>query len=175
MDLFARYRLSRKKLIETGLWLGDGVAAGLAAGFEEVFSCDIDTKLVTQSKIRFKYDPVFTACSDSVSFLKICLSHLQQETVVVFLDSHAMPIDEKREELGFGPTTLGRIPCPLMEELYVIREAKREDLVILVNDLQCFGTWVFDFLELKTVLNFCKSVNPNYKVEQFGNVLCFVP
>ncbi len=175
MDLFVKHRHGRTKLVETGLWLGDGVAAGLAAGFDEVFSCDIDEKLVSQSKIRFKYDPVFTACIDSVLFLKICLSHLQQKSVVVFLDSHAMPVDEKREDLGFGPATLGRIPCPLMEELYVIRESKRDDLVILVDDIQCFGTWVFDYLEIKTVLNFCKSINPHYKIEQFSNVLCFSP
>ncbi len=62
------------------------------------------------------------------------------------LDGHAMPYDDKKPEMGFGNTTTipGIKPCPLIEELTIISQHHIKDHIILVDDIQDFGTWVFD-------------------------------
>ena len=45
----------------------------------------------------------------------------------------------------------------------------------MIDDRQCFDTWMFDFLKEDTVKQFVRSINPNYQFSYFDNVLCCYP
>lgn len=174
VEIFSRFRGDCKVLIETGYWMGEGVERAFQSGFEKVYTCDINPDFIASAKEKFKDKNVISEVQESQDFLKKVLSEID-ERVVIFLDAHFMPLDENRKDLGFGPISVkeGIDPCPLMKELEIIKNHQIKDHVILIDDFQCFGTWIFDGLEFDDVYEYVKTINPNYKHQLIGNVLCF--
>lgn len=174
IQVFSQYKGTSKILIETGCWMGDGVERSLLSGFEKVYTCDINPDFIAKAKEKFKDENVVAEVEESQEFLKKVLSTID-EKVVIFLDAHFMPIDEQKQNLGFGEISVkdGIDPCPLMKELEIIKNHHINDHVILIDDFQCFETWMFDYLKFDDVIDFVKTINPKYKYQLIGNVLCF--
>jgi hypothetical protein len=174
VQIFSQYRKDCKIFIETGYWMGEGVERAFQSGFEKVYTCDINSDFIANAKEKFKDQNVIAEVQESSDFLKKVLSEVD-EKCLIFLDAHFMPLDEHREDLGFGPITVkdGVDPCPILKELEIIKNHHIKNHVILIDDFQCLGTWMFNYLEFDEVLDYVKLINPNYKHQLIGNVLCF--
>ena len=58
LDLLQKYKENKRIFIETGTWQGDGVLQGTSAGFETIYTCDIDPELVERAK------SIYSKCPD---------------------------------------------------------------------------------------------------------------
>jgi hypothetical protein len=174
IELFSKYRKYSDILIETGTFIGDGVQCAFDAGYEKVYSCDINSEFVSTARKKFKDKDFTVLLKPSEIALKDFLGEINQRCVI-FLDGHAMPKDSNPSTREFGDTTLSEnaLTCPLIEELRIISEHHIKDHVILIDDFQCFSTWCFDDLSYDEVLDFVKKINPKYKSLIKNNVLCF--
>ena len=177
IELFSKYKNSSSVLIETGTYHGDGINCALSAGYDTVYSCDINSFFVQSAQKKYKDDvrgKVFVQNLDSYNFLKNILLNIK-EPCVIFLDAHFWPEDPNDEKSGFKKDTVkdGLKPCPLVDELMVIKKHSIKTHTILIDDLQCFNTWVFEGLEIENVDSLIYSINPNYEKTTYANVGCY--
>lgn len=180
LGLFSPLTQNYRVLIETGTWLGDGIAVALNAGFAEVISCDINEELVAQARDRFEGHPVEIHHGASEEVLRLVTSELH-EAAVFFLDAHAMPPSPESRE--FSSSTLRKgdednrdLHCPIQRELDIILGSGFHGHTILVDDRQCFGTWAFHDLTEQQVRDQVAGLCPGmYSFGYFQNVLCIVP
>jgi len=172
--LFSAFRKDKKILVETGTFFGDGIERAFSAGFEKVFTCDINKEYVDSAINKFKDKNLVAKHATSEEALPLFLNEIEEPSVF-FLDGHFMPFDSAREDLGFGPTTKldNYKPCPLIEELNIIKNHHIKTHTILIDDIQDFSTWVFGNVSKNQVLELIASINQNYKHLTFDNVLCF--
>ena len=114
--------------VETGTGHCCGIKAALRAGFDRVWSCDVDEELVQAAWDKFADDPrVVVQLCDSVEFVDCAAHLLHNERVFWWLDAH----------VDHGPVR-GREKCPLLRELAAIRAAGRTRDVIAVDDRRLF-------------------------------------
>ena len=169
--LFTKFLNHSSILIETGTWMGEGVERAFVSGFKTVRSCDINKKNVDRASQKFTEKDFYAICQSSELAIPIFLSEFDSRCVI-FLDAHAMPPTSKSKT--FSKSTLGDgSPFPLIEEILAISRHCVKDHVILIDDIQCFDTWMFDFVKINDVINLVKCINPYYKHEIHENVLCF--
>jgi hypothetical protein len=173
VELFSKFKEYSNILIETGTWTGDGIEKAFASGFKKVYSCDINQEKITLASQRFVDKELSLLCASSEIALEQFLNDIN-ERCVIFLDAHAMPLNERREDKGFGESTLGDGPtCPLLHELEIIKNHPIKNHIILIDDIQCFNTWMFNHLKIEDTIEKVKSINENYNYEFFQNVICF--
>jgi len=174
INLFEKFSNQSKIFIETGTFSGEGIQCALNAGFEKVYSCDINSEYVETAKERYKDYDVIVENLESQAFLKKILPKID-ERVVIFLDAHSMPHDMYDPNRGFGSDTVkeGVKPCPLEDELSSIKSHHIKDHVIMIDDFQCFNTWMFEGLEFDDVNDYIVGINPKYKSRLIENVLCY--
>jgi hypothetical protein len=175
VGLFVEYKKYSDVFIETGTYAGNGIQCAFDAGYKKVYSCDVNSEYVSNAKEKFKDKDLVVETKPSEIALRDFLSEID-ERCVIFLDGHAMPYDIQDPGKGFGSDTLDNnaLTSPLLEELKIIKEHHIKNHVILVDDFQCFSTWCFDDLSYDEVLEFAKTINPNYKFTLKSNVLCFL-
>jgi hypothetical protein len=53
---------------------------------------------------------------------------------------------------------------PLVEELNQIKSLKRNDHIIMIDDVRMFGTEIWGGFQLQTVLDLIMEINPEYKI-----------
>lgn len=174
VQLFQKYSDHAKIFIETGTFTGDGIQCALDAGFEKVYSCDINSEYVENAREKYKDFDVTVENIESQDFLKKILPTIN-ERVVIFLDAHSMPYDMYDQNRGFGPDTVkdGVAPCPLEKELSAIKDHPIKDHIILIDDFQCFDTWMFEGLGFDDINDQIVEINSKYKAKLNGNVLCY--
>lgn len=174
VELFKSYVNKSKVFIETGTFTGDGIQCALDSGFEKVYSCDINVEYVENARKKYSDKNVIVENLESHEFLQKVLPEID-ERVVIFLDAHSMPYDMYDERRGFGEDTVktGVGPCPLVSEIDVIKSHPIKNHIILIDDFQCFDTWMFEGLQFDDVNDLICSINPKYKSKLFGNVLCY--
>lgn len=176
-SIFSRFKEDINILIETGTWLGDGISNALNCGYEKVYSCDIDTNMVKNAKDKFRDKNVEIFNDNSVVSLEKILSNIN-ERCLIYLDAHVMPTGRANFEFSEHHLDLSKKynsrVCPIIEELSVISKHKIKEHVLIIDDLHCFGTWMFEGLTEQEVINYVfQNINQNYLVERMGNALCF--
>jgi len=173
---FARYA---RVFVETGTYLGDGIQRALDSGFETVYSCDVNEELVEQAARRFADSDVQVVHGSSGDVLPGILSRIA-ERAVFFLDGHGMPPDASSEHFSASTLLPGReddpsVYAPLRTELGLILAHPVRDHIILIDDRQCFGTWMFDGITESEVQHKLFSTHPGYSFRHFENVLVCSP
>lgn len=138
--------------IETGTHDGDGCAAALAAGYEEVYSIEAGRDLYAQCIARFKDDArVHVVFGGSeVEFGRV-LDQVR-EPATVWLDAHS----------AFGDMPAGTNLAPLLRELDALAGAPVRMHTVLVDDVRLFpilGT------SLEEVCDQLRRVNSAYKLD----------
>ncbi len=174
VELFQKYSDYAKIFIETGTFTGDGIQCALDAGFEKVYSCDINSEYVENARNKYKNYDVTVENLESQDLLKKILPTIN-ERVVIFLDAHSMPYDLYDQNRGFGLDTIkdGVAPCPLEKELSAIKDHPIKDHIILIDDFECFDTWAFEGLGFDDINDQIVKINSKYKTKLDGNVLCY--
>jgi len=174
LDLLQKYKGNKKTFIETGTWQGDGILQSIRAGFDTIYTCDIDPDLVERAKDIYSYHPDLHVINNySHLFLEEIMPKIDEECLV-FLDAHIMPgktgwEDSHRQiELCGGSTE-----CPLVKEVDAISKSKIRTHTILIDDYGCFGSWVFNGLQFKTIQNMIMNINKDYKISIENEVACF--
>jgi hypothetical protein len=149
------HQFKNQIFVETGTFSGDGIQKALDAGFEEVYSIDIDEKQVQNSLYRFRNQKnVHVFVKDSSYQLWDVIKGIKMP-VVFWLDAHN----------GFpDPNAIGVKNTPLLEELEQIKRHPIKTHTILIDDLHCCGTLLFDFLTLDQIIAKVREINPKYVI-----------
>jgi hypothetical protein len=174
--LFKFFSKDINVLVETGTYQGDGIKRGLIAGFKNVYSCDVNFDCIQNSKVIFRGMPVTLYHLPSERALIEILGEIN-ERAVFFLDGHAMPPDSNAK--NFSKTTLKddfetdpNLTCPILTELDLIGKHKIKNHIILIDDVQCFDTWMFNDLSEADIIARVLAINPDYIFSKYENVLC---
>jgi len=153
------HQFKRRVFVETGTFGGSGIQKALDAGFEEIYSIDIDPGHIQFTKERFNQRKnIHLALKDSSYQLWDIIQDIQ-EPVVFWLDAHNGWPD---------PNAIGVKNTPLMEELDQIKRHSIKNHTILIDDLHCCNTLLFDFLTLEQIIAKVLEINPDY-------IISFVP
>ena len=155
----AKYRMP--VFVETGTYLGTTLAQALKAGFDKVYSIEIDDEYYNAAQQKF---------ADAVTAGQLTLLHgdsahklpeiIKQETerCTFWLDAHA-------QNFNFDNNTLGEENCPLYWELDAIAKSNRSDHVIMIDDVRLLNNknaWRGHNVTLEGVKERLKKINPDY-------------
>ncbi len=139
--------------IETGTFSGDGIQKALNAGFKEVYSIEIEPVNFEICINRFKnHDNVNIFLGDSSRDLEHILQGIE-EPATFWLDGHFCP-----------PRTDGGLNCPLIAELAQIRQHPIKTHTILIDDMHCADTILFDYLSKDDLKRELLKINPDYEI-----------
>jgi len=150
-DLFQKYM--NPIFIESGTYYGDGVQMALDAGFETVYSIELDEKLYVYCVDRFKDKAnVHIIFGDSHLVLDDLLSKITSPSTF-WLDGHWA---------GEG-TARGEYESPLIKELEAIGRHYIKTHTILIDDLRCWNKDIQGF-DREALSKACLQINPEYKI-----------
>jgi len=150
-ELFSRY--PNPVFIESGSYYGDGVQAALDAGFNNIYSIELDEKLYIYCTDRFKDKMnVNIIFGDSHLVLDELLSKITCPATF-WLDGHWA---------GDG-TARGKYESPLLKELEAIGRHHIKTHTILIDDLRCWDKRIQGF-DRQVLSNACHQINPKYNI-----------
>lgn len=116
--------------VETGCWLGDGIAHAIDAGYTELHSCDIGIEYV--EKCLERHPKASIEHSESLSYLTKLLPNLNNRCIF-WLDAHFPDL--------YGTNELDETyRIPLIPEIELIKKYKPDykNDVILCDDMRNF-------------------------------------
>jgi len=121
--------------VETGTFIGSGIACARYFPFTEIYSCDISTKLAEDARQMFAVDErVKISTSHSPDFLETLLPKLENNKVLFWLDSHFPDRYDDTVEID----SLEKL-IPLKKELEIIRKYRKgNDDVIIIDDARVY-------------------------------------
>lgn len=143
-----------KIFVETGAYLGNGIADVLATGhFSEVHSIELSPKWHAHCAERFRDDPrVHMHLGDSAVVLERLLQDgvLPTEPVLFYLDAHWSGGETAGEHVDNG--------CPVLRELEVVAKHRKNiggDMVV-VDDMRLMGkdSWSGGYEEIYPLTRF---------------------
>ncbi len=169
-----------KFFVETGTAKGE--TSNVAKDIYQVHTIEIDEKLAIDCKKRFKPFPNITVYhGDSVQMLPLIVRKISAPAVF-WLDGHNSP--------GMME---GKVNTPLLQELAIIRKAKLNDAVLLIDDIRCslwqhndwnglvnkFGPAIRNLHDsvgngwpsLSEIVSAVKAINPHYTIGLMGDIL----
>lgn len=149
-------------LVESGSFKGDGIAAGLKAGFKRVISYEISPQLYSAVSKRFEM-----AANVSV-YQKPSQTMFEEikdiaEPMTFWLDGHYMTDNAE--------SSFYQLYCPVLFELDEIARHPIKTHTILVNGVHFFGKWDYQFITEKEVTDKILTINPNYQFTHEDDVL----
>jgi len=151
-------RFKNNFFVETGTYIGNGLNCAIQAGYHKCYSIEIHEKFHNSSVKRFeeqiKQNKVKIFCGNSESYFKYIVSGLP-EKATFWLDAHIS--SQYGEALAKN--------CPIMEELEAIKNHHIKDHTILIDDLNYFGNAMHDNIMLGDIIEYIRTINPNYKFE----------
>lgn len=164
-------KLSAKVFIETGCFRGWSLGYALSIGFDECFSCDIDSEMIEYCNYTlFQYKNKFKIFkNDSITFLDNLLPKLVDTSSIIFyLDAHLPGFDKGQ----ITEITLTDFTFPLEKELEIINNYRANyDDIIICDDLRIYedgnfenGNWI-DRHQFGLSLNFLSKYN--YSIQRF--------
>jgi len=156
-DILRKY--PNEIFIETGSHLGDGIRAALGAGFNEIYSIEInEDKFKNLSKVFEKVSSVVLLCGDSSKRLKEVLDEIDQPTTI-WLDAHIDDSSYDKKTIVLDDRN------PILNELQIISKHHIKTHTILIDDLRLFnrrqGFWG---LSSKTIEEYLLRINDKYVI-----------
>lgn len=135
--------------IETGTWHGHVARAASELGFKRVITIELTPSIYDEARKQSQgYSNIEFLLGPSTDVLKNILPAIEEQ-ITFFLDAH--PSDT-------------RLPCPLLEELQIIKSHKRNDHVIIVDDIRFFQGQNPAWGHVDTIKQVLLEINPNYKL-----------
>jgi len=140
--------------IETGTLGGEAIAKVLQTNmFAEIYSMDIEPSFIKDACLRFQsYRNVHLAQGDTARDLGKFI-HKIDRPATFWLDAH------RGTEDPYGAKN-----TPLLEELEQIKHHPIKTHTILIDDMHCCGTALFDFITREQIAEKVLEINPNYTI-----------
>lgn len=139
--------------VETGTYCGNGVIKALQAGFQEVRSIEFDNNNYNTSRARLAgCKNVKIVHGSSACDLWNLIQDINQP-ITFWLDAHICPA------LADGGKN-----CPLLEELEQIKWHPIKNHTILIDDMHCANTQLFDYLTKDDLIKKILEINPDYQI-----------
>lgn len=151
-DILKTWKKDSNTMVETGSYIGDGIAKGLEAGYDKIFSFEIVPENYHVCMERFKGNSAVNCIlGDSIKLLPGVLASIN-ERIVFWLDSH------------FVGETDGDL-YPIMNELKIIKHHSIKNHTILIDDVRLFadGSDPAMPISIAQVKDFILTINPDYK------------
>lgn len=162
-----------KYFFETGTYLGGGTKTALKNGFEKVITIELQERLYNQCingdpngngndlVNEIKSGQVEIYLGDTRDIMWNIIEKID-DRITFWLDSH---IDGG----NYIPNVTPNLPpCPLYDELMIIKKHKRNDHIILIDDLRIIGNkersgygWGSS-TNLEIIKSLILDINPNY-------------
>ena len=171
---FHAYNYNRV-FVETGTFKGEGIQNALKAGFQEIHSLELNKTSIKNSRARFKKKKNIHIYKKDSSFQLWEVISSINEPITFWLDAHN----------GFpDPSALDQKNTPLLKELDQIKRHPIKSHTILIDDLHCCNTLLFDFISLDEIIAKVLEINPDYfitfieggnKGEYLNNILVALP
>lgn len=155
--------LFRKNIFfETGTYGGNTTAIAVQI-FDKVYSTELSKRMYRNAQKKFKkHKKVRIYHGNSPDLLNKKLSHISQD-ILFWLDAHYC---------GVG-TARSNSDCPVIEELYAIKKRKKDNCVIMIDDLREFysDSWP----SIQEAIIALRGINPQYVIISFGDLLLAYP
>lgn len=146
-------RFPNHYFVETGTYMGKGIQFALRAKFTEIHSIEINKSYCNMARQRFGNSKnVFIWHGDSAIDLYNVIKDLDKP-ITFWLDGHCGDL-----------RTDGGKNTPLIEELEQIKRHSIKTHTILIDDMHCCETILFDFLTQDQIKEKIKEINPNYNI-----------
>lgn len=163
-NYFAEYKGDKKIFIETGTYRGDGIQLALDAGFERIYSMDIDPANIDFTMNRFDmhsgaYPNIRLYNGDSGESLDQILQHIK-EPAVFWLDAHSQMLEGEEA---------GATDWPLMMELRQIIETGAKEHTILIDDMLMLSHPDVTGWTRNDIENRLLYINKDYKLTYLPN------
>jgi hypothetical protein len=162
--IFKKYL--NKYFVETGTFKGEGLDIALDCGFEYVDSIEIFEEFFIKAKNKFKNNlNVKLYLGKSEDTLWDVIKN-KNDKITFWLDGHYMgPISDVYQEtfLKTG-SPMSDIKTPILHELEIISKHHIKDHTIMIDDMRCCDTDLFDFISKKQIEECVLKINPNYKI-----------
>jgi len=146
--------------IETGTYHGETAIVASSLGFKKVISIELQQHLLSIAIKKCEgYNNIQFHLGDSPMVLRNILPLIDTK-ITFWLDAH---MDDCNIIPGVTPNIR---KCPLFEELEIISTLKRNDHIILIDDVRMFGmngVWG-STVTLPDVLNSLYRINRNYNI-----------
>ena len=152
-DAIKANRDGKRIFIETGTAGGMGVCMAIFAGFEEMYSAEVDPTQFNLGADRFaKEEKIHLFLGDSSTALMSILASIH-EPALFWLDAHYC---------GNAPQYFEK--CPILRELAAIGDHSIKTHTLLIDDVRLFGTPEFDNISVADLIAAIKRINPDYEV-----------
>lgn len=139
--------------VETGTYDGDGIRFALKGNYQEIHSVEIFDDFVNRARINFaRYPQVRIWKGDSGKMLYDVIKNMDKP-ITFWLDGH-----------NGTPSKDGSKNTPLMEELDQIKQHHIKTHTIIIDDMHCCGTILFDYLTREDIIAKIKEINDDYVI-----------
>lgn len=140
--------------VETGTANGGGVEAALNAGFEHIYSIEINQPRQLENLERFRGIRGITLITGDSGVELEKLIPLIDKRATFWLDAH---FEKRRRGM--------RTRCPLYEELETIATSPIKDHTILIDDMRVVGKEVWGRAMSKDlIIEHLLKINSNYRI-----------
>jgi len=140
--------------VETGTYRGQGIRFALRAGFPQIDSVEINHKFVVKARSIFsRYQNVRVWEGDSGKILWDVIKDMNKP-ITFWLDGHN----------GHPDPDSTKKNTPLMEELEQIKMHPIKNHTILIDDMHCCETVLFDYLTKEQIASKVLEINPEYEI-----------
>lgn len=159
---------------ETGTFLGGGAKVALKNGFNKVITCELQEYLYNQCVNgdtsgngedlvdEIREGKVSIYLGDTREIMWDLIKDID-DRITFWLDAH---VDGGNYIEGLTPAVN---PCPLYDEIQIIKKHKRKDHIILIDDLRIIGNnsssgygWGYG-INIDDIKNMILDINPSYK------------
>lgn len=140
--------------VETGTYMGETVKLALGAGYNRIYSCELNEPLYNDCVKMFRDNPNVTILlGDSIDCLEDILSRITGPATF-WLDAHAS-----------GPLVGGKSGgSPVVDELKLIAKHDCKEHTIFIDDRRLFGSAEWSFVREEDAIAVLQSINPNYNI-----------
>lgn len=139
--------------VETGTFDGSGIQFALRAGFKNIYSVELNDLLFNLAKKKFAQNKnIHLFHGDSGKILWDVIKNID-DRITFWLDGH-----------NGVPDPNGGKNTPLMEELEQIKWHPHKDHIIIIDDMHCCGTILFDGFTREDIANKVLEINSNYVI-----------
>jgi hypothetical protein len=153
--------LSEYIFVETGTYHGLSAKKAYDVGFKKIYTIELQKHIFDIAKENLKncFDRVNLYLGDSKIILPSIINENQNEKIIFWLDAH---IDGGNYNELLTPKNIE--VCPLHFELLEIKKSKRNDHIILIDDMRIIDSYGWGVNVSKSLLKQqLLQINPQYK------------